>query len=146
MKITDYRSELWPQLEALWIKSWTQTFPQIDFEARRGWFNAHMGELQARDYATFCAMEGDELLGFVTFDPESGHLDQIAVAPAHARKGVGAALLNQVRARCEMILLDVNVDNKPARDFYAREGFEVVSEGVNERSGLKTLHLCWRAA
>lgn len=145
MKIIDYRSELWPQLESLWVKSWTKAMPQIDFEARRGWFNAHMGELHARDYASFCAMDGDELLGFVIFDPESGHLDQIAVAPDHERKGIGKALLKQLRARVDEITLDVNADNHNARAFYAREGFEVMSEGVNERSGLKTLQLRWRA-
>ena len=145
MKIIDYRSELWPQLEELWVKSWSKAMPQIDFEARRGWFNAHVGELLARDSAIYCATEGEELLGFVIFDPESGHLDQIAVAPAHGRKGIGGALLKQVRARINEITLDVNADNHTARAFYTREAFHVIGEGVNERSGLKTLQMRWRA-
>ena len=142
MMIIDYSSADWPQLEDLWVKSWQAAMPQIDFEARRGWFNAHVGELHTRGYLVLCAADGTRIVGFVIFDPVSGHLDQLAVAPDAARKGCGRALMRQVRLRTdEPITLDVNEDNAGAVAFYKAEGFGIVGEGVNERSGLKTFQM-----
>jgi len=132
-------------LAGLWVASWRETMPDIDFEARRPWFLDHLRALEAAGAITLCAFDGlNRLLGFVTFDPARAFLDQLAVAPE--AKGTGAAklLLNEARRRSPNgLVLDVNQDNARALAFYEREGFAKAAEGVNPRSGLKTQRLRW---
>ena len=138
---------LMPQLADLWVAAWTQAMPQIDFEARRPWLVTPLEGLPQQDYVTRCALEaGGALLGFVTMQPRSGELDQIAVAPFAARRGLGRLLLAEARALAPgVIRLTVNCDNGRALHFYEREGFVATGEGVNAMSGLRTLHMEWRA-
>ncbi len=145
--ITPLGEALIPQLVDLWVDAWTLAMPQIDFEARRPWLVRHLDALHADGYVTRCAMARDgALAGFVTLQPRSGELDQIAVAPHAARNGVGRALMDEARALSPgLITLTVNRDNGSALRFYEREGFVVTGEGVNAMSGLKTLRMLWRA-
>ena len=147
IRVAPWRAQLLPELSDLWVAAWTQTMPQIDFEARRPWFADHLDTLHADGYVTRCAHAPEgALAGFVTLHPHSGELDQIAVAPGAARRGVGRRLMNEARALAPgRITLSVNQDNGGALRFYAREGFVVTGEGVNALSGLKTLRMVWRA-
>ena len=87
------------------------------------------------------------LLGFVTLQPRSGELDQIAVAPWAGRRGLGRLLLNEARSLAPgLITLTVNQDNGQALGFYEREGFVKMGEGVNAMSGLRTWRMAWRAS
>jgi putative acetyltransferase len=141
-------SERLPELTDLWVAAWRQAMPQIDFEARRLWFGVHLDGLHRQGFVTRCALDGaGALLGFVTIQPASGELDQIAVAPSAARRGLGRLLLAQARALAPgRITLTVNQDNGRALGFYKGEGFVKIGEGVNALSGLKTLRMEWRAA
>jgi putative acetyltransferase len=129
----------------LWMASWREAMPDIDFEARRPWFLDHLRALEADGAITICAFDGlNRLLGFVTFDPANAYLDQLAIAPE--AKGTGAAklLLDEARrVSPNGLVLDVNQDNARALAFYTREGFAKTAEGVNPRSGLKTWRLRW---
>ena len=148
VEIAPLSAALMPELATLWVAAWTQAMPQIDFEGRRPWLKAHLEGLHQQDYVTRCALEpGGALVGFVTLQPRSGELDQIAVAPWAARRGLGHVLLEEARALAPgLITLTVNQDNGPALRFYEREGFVRIGEGVNAMSGLKTLRMQWRAA
>ncbi len=148
IEIAPLTEALMPQLADLWVGAWTQAMPQIDFEARRPWLKAHLEGLHQQDYVTRCALEPDgALAGFVTLQPRSGELDQIAVAPWAARRGLGHVLLGEARALAPgVITLTVNQDNHHALRFYAREGFVKIGEGVNAMSGLRTLRMEWRGA
>lgn len=143
--IRDSQDEDLPRLADLWVASWREAMPEIDFSARRPWFCAHMQALKASGAAIFCAYDGaNRLIGFATLDPVSGYLDQIAVAPDAKGSGAAMLLLNEARRRAPIGLeLDVNQDNGRAVRFYEREGFEKCAEGVNPRSGLKTWRLRW---
>jgi putative acetyltransferase len=132
-------------LADVWVASWREAMPDIDFAARRPWLLDHLRALEADGAITICAFDGlNRLLGFVTFDPATAYLDQLAVAPE--AKGTGAAklLLNEARRLSPNgLVLDVNQDNARALAFYAREGFAKIAEAVNPRSGLKTWRLRW---
>ena len=147
VEIAPLTQALLPELVDLWVAAWTQAMPQIDFEARRPWLKAHLEGLHQQAYVTLCALEPKgALVGFVTLQPRSGELDQIAVAPFAARCGLGRLLLQEARALAPgLITLTVNQDNGPALRFYEREGFVRIGEGVNAMSGLKTLRMEWRA-
>lgn len=130
-------------LADLWVASWREAMPDIDFSARRAWFCNHLPALEAAGAVTICGCREDGcLLGFVTFDLATGYLDQIAVASEAKGSGAAAALLRQARQiSSKPLFLDVNQDNPRALRFYAREGFETVAAGVNPHSGLKTWRL-----
>jgi putative acetyltransferase len=127
----------------LWEASWREAMPQIDFAARREWFLAHFSTLQKAGAVTICAFEGG-MLGFLTIDPATGYLDQIALSP-QAKGGPAAKLLLAEARRLSPagIELEVNQDNPRAVRFYEREGFERIAESVNPRSGLKTWRMRW---
>src|SRR6516162_1426905 len=80
-----------PGLAALWCASWREAIPGIDFETRRAWLRQHLAVLHQAGSVTICAFAAESLIGFATFDPATGYLDQLAVAPA--AKGTGAAQL-----------------------------------------------------
>src|ERR1700730_4007980 len=130
-------------LAELWVASWQETMPGIDFAARLQWFIDHMRTLHATGSVTGCAIDGSgSIVGFVSVDPISAYLDQLAVAPAAKGTGVARLLLNEaLRISPKGIVLEVNEDNQRALAFYKREGFMQISEGVNPLSGLKTLRL-----
>jgi putative acetyltransferase len=130
-------------LAKLWLASWQEAMPGIDFAARLQWFLVHLRTLEARGFVTVCAIDGsDSIIGFVSIDPSTAYLDQLAVAPAAKGSGVARILLAEARRISPQgIVLDVNEDNGRALAFYKREGFEKIAEGVNPLSGLKTVRL-----
>jgi putative acetyltransferase len=133
------------RLADLWVASWLEAMPEIDFSARRSWFCDHLLQLEAAGAVTICGLDdANRPVGFVTVDPATEYLDQIAVAPEAKGSAAAALLLAEARRLSPNRLeLDVNQDNLRALRFYAREGFKKAAEGVNPRSGLKTWRLCW---
>ena len=131
----------------VWAAAWSATGLPVDFEARRVWIDDRLRELRADGAEIVVGLDtSDKPAGFVTIDPNSGHLDQICVAPAERGSGLARALLNEAKRRSPgMVELDVNEANGRARRFYEREGFSVVGRGVSPHSGLPTLKMRWRA-
>jgi putative acetyltransferase len=124
----------------LWVASWAEVMPHIDFVARRDWLLARLAAWPA----TIFLKHNGSLLGFATYDPASGCLDQIAVAAGSFGTGVGRRLLQAVKSACPQgVYLDVNTGNHRAIAFYRREGFVETGEGVNPNSGLKTISMIW---
>jgi len=140
-----FKSDDLPKLAALWIASWQEAMPEINFAARQQWFYDHMRALHASGSVTVCAHDASEaIVGFISINPATNYLDQLAVAPSRKGAGVARLLLSEaVRLSPNGIGVEVNEDNQRARAFYKREGFVKTAEGVNPHSGLKTLRL-WR--
>ena len=131
----------------LWVDSWSEVYPNIDFNARRPWFTEHLaGWSEAGDSIrlAFDASDG-ALAGFILISPRSGLLDQICVARTLKGSGVAEALLTEARRLSPTrIILDVNVLNARAIRFYEKQGFVKTGEGVNPRSGLPIYHYRWQ--
>ena len=84
------------------------------------------------------ATDGDDVVGFVTFDVEAGSYEQDAtrglvenlyVVPDRRGEGIGTALLaaaeDRLRERgCEAFFLEVMAANDSARRFYREAGYE----------------------
>jgi len=127
-------------LATLWVRSWQETMPAVDFEARRGWIAAFLG---GEGLSTLVA-EAEALQGFVTLEPARAYLHQLVVSPEAKGRGVAVALLDAAKALApDGLALDVNQANARAVRFYEREGFVRVGEGVNEASGLATWRMVW---
>ncbi len=118
--------------------------PEIDFAARRAWLDAHLDALSSAGARVLVAEVDGVPAGFVTVDAARGHLDQLAVHPAHQGSGVADRLMAIAKALSPTGLsLDVNDGNARALRFYARHGFATLSRGTNPRSGLPTRLLRW---
>ncbi|MFS8037681.1 GNAT family N-acetyltransferase [Xanthobacter sp. AM11] len=135
-----------PAMAGLWVASWVKTLPEIDFAARLPWLENHLDQLAAggAQLRVALAPEG-EVAGFVVIHPQTGYLDQLAVAPAFWGKGAAEALMAEARRLSPaLVALDVNQDNPRAVRFYQKMGLAIVSEGENPMSGRRTFRMEWR--
>ena len=129
---------------ALWLRSWQQAYPDIDFAARLDWWRERWrNELVARAKIVV-AENTDDMTGFVTVDPETFYLDQIVVAPEVWGSGTADALLAEARRLSPGGLdLQVNQDNARAIGFYQKQGFSITGEDKNS-AGRLTYWMKWR--
>jgi putative acetyltransferase len=129
---------------ALWLKTWQQAYPSIDFAARVAWWRERWrGELVPN--AAIIVAEAAEIpVGFVTIDA-TGYLDQLVVAPDRWGSDLATALVDEAKRRSpERITLKVNTDNARAIRFYERNGFAHAGEDVNLTSGRPVLRMEWK--
>jgi len=138
-----------PELTDLWAAAWAKAMPTIDFDARRAWLVERVDQLRAQGCEVICALDAatGKMAGFITIDPSSGHIDQLASAPRYWSRGAAAELLEETKRRATRALtLEVNQDNARALRFYEKHGFRRRAAGVNPNSGLKTWHYVWTPA
>ncbi len=143
-QLRPYRTDDEDAAIALWLETWQQAYPSIDFAARVNWWRERWrGEL-VPNAAIMVAEQAGTLAGFVTIDP-SGYLDQLVVAPDHWGSELGDALLNEAkRLSPDRITLLVNTGNIRAIRFYERNGFAHAGEDVNPTSGRPVLRMEWK--
>ena len=128
---------------ALWLETWQQAYPSIDFAARLPWWRERWRNELVANAAIVVAEQSDALIGFVTIDAE-GYLDQLVVSPAHWGSKLGDALVDEAKRRSpDGVTLKVNADNARAIRFYARNGFVRTGEEVNS-SGRAVLLMAWK--
>src|SRR5450631_825843 len=134
-QLRPYRAEDEDAAIALWLETWQQAYPDIDFAARVPWWRERWrGELVPKA-AIVVAEQEDALVGFVTINT-AGYLDQLVVAPNCWGSELGNALVNEAkRLSPDGITLLVNKDNTRAIRFYQRNGFGHAGEDVNPTSG-----------
>jgi putative acetyltransferase len=138
-----YRTEDEDAAIALWLETWQQAYPEIDFTARVPWWRERWrGEL-VPNANIVVAEQADALIGFVTIDV-SGYLDQLVVSPDHWGSDLANALVDEAkRLSPDRITLLVNTDNSRAIRFYQRNGFVHAGEDVNPTSGRPVLRMEW---
>lgn len=146
-RLVEYGVAHLPELTDLWIAAWNKAMPAIDFETRRTWFVDHLLAMQARGVEVMCAFDpaSGDMAGFVTLDPASGHIDQLAVAPEYWSRRAADVLIAHAKSRAPGELrLEVNQDNSRAIRFYEKHGFHRRAAGMNPASGLKTWRCEWK--
>lgn len=93
-------------------------------------------QLRLNDGLFLGAHDGDRLVGTVlgTHDTRKGWINRLAVEPAYRRRGVGTRLLHACeralqRKGMRIVSALVVGDNKPSKDLFLRNGYEVL-DGV----------------
>lgn len=129
----------------LWRRTWQEAYPEIDFEKRAVWWRERwLQELVPNAKILVAEMDG-VLEGFVTVEPKTGYLDQIAVAPEFWGSNVAGLLLDAAKrispARLDLL---VNTDNGRAITFYEKHGFAMAGDDVNPVSGKPVFRMRWR--
>ena len=139
-----YRADDEDAAIALWLKTWQQTYPSIDFAARVPWWRERWRDELVPNAAIIVAEDADALVGFVTIDTKA-YLDQLVVAPDHWGSSLAEILVDEAkRLSPDTITLLVNNDNTRAIRFYERNGFVGAGEDVNPTSGRPVLKMVWR--
>jgi putative acetyltransferase len=128
---------------ALWLETWRQAYPSINFDARVDWWRARWRDELVPVAQIVVAEQDGALIGFVTIDG-TGYLDQLVVSPAHWGSNVSRALVDEAkRLSPDGVTLKVNADNFRAFRFYERNGFVLTGEEVNS-SGRAVLLMEWK--
>ncbi len=131
---------------ALWLETWQQAYPTIDFAARVAWWRDRWRNELVPKAEIIVAEADGALAGFVTIDAK-GYLDQLVVVPAHWGSELGDRLIDEAKRHSpDRIALLVNTDNARAIRFYERNGFAHAGEDVNPTSGRPVLRMEWRPA
>ena len=131
----------------LWRRSWQHAYPDIDFAARLCWWRERWRKELVPSSSITVAERAGAIVGFVTFDPRTGYLDQIVVAPEAWGDKIAEALLGEAKRICPQgIELHVNQDNARAVRFYEKHGFEITGESNNPRSGRPVFAMRWGPA
>jgi len=129
----------------MWVAAWQAAYPDIDFEARRGWTSDRIADLKRTGSISLIALVEDRTVGMMVLNPNTGYLDQIVVATEWQGGGIADILLAEARRLAQAgIDLHVNQDNARAIRFYQKHGFITTDEDVNPRSGAPTFHMSWR--
>ncbi len=145
MRLRRYAARDEDTANALWLRTWQAAYPQIDFAERLDWWRERWRNELVPACEITIAEADSEMIGFVTVDPKTRYLDQLVVAPARWRSGIGAALVNEAKRISPQALdLDVNIDNIRAIEFYRRQAFFITGAGVNSISGKPVHRMSWR--
>ena len=115
----------------LWLETWRQAYPSINFDARVNWWrNRWRTELVPVAQIVVAEQDG-ALVGFVTIDG-TGYLDQLVVSPAQWGSDVSRTLVDETKRLSPTgVTLKVNADNIRAIKFYLRNGFIKTGDEVN---------------
>ena len=129
---------------ALWLETWQQAYPEIDFAARVAWWRERWRTELVPNAAIMVAEQAEALVGFVTIDG-AGYLDQLVVSPDCWGSPLADALVGEAkRLSPDRVTLLVNKDNARAIRFYTRNGFVDAGEDVNPTSGRPVLRMAWK--
>lgn len=143
--LRSYRDDDEDATIALWLKTWQQTYPSIDFAARLPWWRERWRNELVPNAAIIVAEQAGALLGFVTIDGQS-YLDQLVVTPDHWGSEIADTLVSEAkRLSPKSITLLVNDDNTRAIRFYERNGFVRDGSDVNPTSGRPVLKMKWKS-
>jgi putative acetyltransferase len=143
-QLRPYRREDEDAAIALWLETWQQAYPAIDFAARVAWWRGRWRSELVPNAAIMVAEQTGVLVGFVTIDA-TGYLDQLVVAPDHWGSALATALVDEAkRLSPHGITLLVNTDNARALRFYERNGFVRDGDDVNPTSGRPVLRMAWK--
>lgn len=103
------------------------------------WSEKSLVDSVVREDTMFLVCEdAQEIVGYIgmylSFD--EGDITNVAVSPAHRKKGYGEAIVSKAvelakEKQLEMILLEVRVSNVPAISLYKKMGFEEIGMRKN---------------
>jgi putative acetyltransferase len=115
----------------LWLETWRQAYPSINFDARVDWWRERWRTELVPVAQIVVAEQNGAMVGFVTIDG-TGYLDQLVVSPAQWGSDVSRALVDETKRLSPTgVTLKVNADNIRAIKFYMRNGFVKTGDEVN---------------
>lgn len=128
---------------ALWHRTWSQAYPDIDFTERLDAWRIRWRNELAPSAKIVIAEKNNAIVGFVTVDT-TGYLDQLVVDPDSWGSTLADALIVAAKSLSpDGMTLLVNTDNARAIRFYTRNGFIHTHDDVNPVSGRPVHAMAW---
>ncbi|WP_421355863.1 N-acetyltransferase [Pseudocitrobacter faecalis] len=127
----------------LWLESTTFAHPFID---ELYWHDslALVRDVYLPAAQTWVWEENDTLLGFISV-MDNQFVGALFVAPQALHRGIGSALLNEVKQRYPMLSLEVYQKNGRAVNFYHALGFRIEDGAWQEETKHPTWIMRWQA-
>ena len=139
-----YRPQDFEDTVRLWHEVGRAAHPYVSERFSYAEYAAYFRDVMSLDCAIWLAEVAERLAGFVIL--RGDYVDQLYVAVAHQRRGIGGVLMARARARSPAGLRRrCFVRNTNARAFYERLGFRVVDFGVSGE-GEPEIRYCWLPA
>ncbi len=123
-----------------------EAMPWLPVVHTREEVEVYFEEVVLKKQAVWVAELSNEIAGFVAFSDDWIH--HLYVAPKHWRRGVGAQLLTRVLDASTFLQLWTFQENRRARTFYLKCGFEEIefTDGAMNEEKTPDVRLSWRRA
>ena len=127
------------QVMQLWLNGNTDAHPFIS----KDYWQSHFAPVreQITQAEIFVCETESEIQGFIGI--ADSYIAGIFVDRKHRSLGIGKALLDYAKQRHLSLSLNVYQKNKRAVSFYLREGFQILSEGLDESTKEKEYLMGW---
>lgn len=129
----------WPIILSIWLKS---NLEAHDFIPSTYW-ESHLNYMkQVLPFAELYVYEVDkQVVAFVGL--EKNYIAGIFIQQEYRSQGIGKHLLDFLKLTHSTLSLTVYYKNRKALQFYLRENFRVVNEGVDSDNNEKELLMQW---
>ena len=123
-------------IATIWLEGWRSNGIRLPSEPSFPILRARIEREIAGTWQVIVAESADEIVGFVALNPEAAVLEQLFVAPAWHRRGIGALLLAEARRWMPHgFTLWTHDDNIGAAAFYREQGMAMISKGTHPELG-----------
>ena len=138
-KFTEISKSELEQLMMIWLESNKGAHPFIQ---ESYWLNhVEMVKELLPQSDVFIFQEAGVIIGFMGV--MDGYIAGIFVQESARKKGIGSRLLKSAKTLYSVLSLDVYQKNQLAYQFYLKQGFQVISEGLDEENNEVEYHMVW---
>jgi ribosomal protein S18 acetylase RimI-like enzyme len=138
--IRPYQENDFDQVLRIWIGGWKST--GVVVARTEASLRGQLSEEVTNGHSIYVATTPSGMIGFVAL--YGSHLEQLFVAPAAQRRGVGKVLLDFAKTQNPGGLwLTMAADNKNAARFYEREGLRRGETSMHPRLGHQVVRYEW---
>ncbi len=135
------RADQITEIAGIWLKSniYGQDFIPADY------WNRHFESVKAMLPAAeiYVYSENNEISGFIGIT-EGKYIAGLFVLPGRWSRGIGRQLIEECQKRYPLLELDAYSKNFRAVHFYLKNGFQIVSEKINEETNEPEYCLIWK--
>lgn len=128
------------QVMQIWLSGNEDAHPFVPKEYWQSNFGMVQDQLLQAEVFVYHAY--GEISGFIGI--VNGYIAGIFVDQKRRSLGIGKKLLDFVKSKYDSLSLDVYKKNNRAVSFYFREGFSVLSEGLDEATGEIEYTMIWK--
>lgn len=147
MHIRPYDPKDLDETVALWYRTWTRTFPDLEHpQTPDEWKARFRDEIVPRQTVWIAEIDGT-IAGFMAMVKGAGYIDQMFVDEEFQGRGVGTALMAKAKELSPSGLsLHTLQRNTTACAFYERRGFRPGDTGINRVNGQPNVEYRWTPA
>lgn len=138
--IREFQTEDTEQVMKLWLSGNEDAHPFVP----EGYWRSHFREVQKAllQSKVFVYVTDEKILGFLGMT--DNYIAGIFVAKSCRSCGIGRQLLTHAKQKYDTLSLNVYQKNSRAAAFYGREGFSILSEGMDKAAGEKEYTMVWK--